>query len=37
LIHIIIEQILLLKQSATVITASHDATLIEKADVVVTL
>lgn len=35
--HIIIEQILLLKQSATVITASHDATLIEKADVVVTL
>ena len=35
--HIIIEQILLLKKSATVIAASHDAALIEKADVVVTL
>ena len=34
---VIIEQILRLKQSATVIAASHDAALIEKADVVVTL
>ena len=33
----VIEQILRLKQSATIIAASHDATLIEKADVVVTL
>ena len=32
-----IEQILRLKQSATVIAASHDAALIEQADVVVTL
>ena len=34
---VIIEQILRLKQSATVIAASHDAALIEQADVVVTL
>mgnify|MGYP004688024897 FL=1 len=34
---VVIEQILRLKQSATIIAASHDATLIEKADVVVTL
>ena len=34
---VVIEQILRLKQSATVIAASHDAALIEKADVVVTL
>ena len=33
----VIEQILRLKQSATVIAASHDAALIEQADVVVTL
>ena len=34
---VIIEQILRLKESATVIAASHDAALIEQADVVVTL
>lgn len=34
---VVIEQILRLKQSATVIAASHDAALIEQADVVVTL
>ena len=34
---VIIEQILRLKRSATVIAASHDAALIEQADVVVTL
>ena len=34
---VVIEQILRLKQSATIIAASHDAALIEKADVVVTL
>ena len=34
---VIIEQILRLKQSATVIAASHDAALIEQADLVVTL
>ena len=34
---VIIEQILRLKQSVTVIAASHDAALIEQADVVVTL
>ena len=34
---VVIEQILRLKQSATVIAASHDAALIEQADIVVTL
>ena len=34
---VVIEQILRLKQSATIFAASHDAALIEKADVVVTL